>query len=73
MALQSYWIESKKIIRPKKLEDELSSIAIEQGAMCGIELDEENNRAQLTTSSAKLIEALRQNMNYKVTKVAVES
>ncbi len=73
MALQSYWVEPKKSIRPKKLEDELTAIAIEQGAMCGIELDEENNRAQLTTSNAKLIEALRKNKNYKVTKVSSES
>jgi len=72
MALVSYWVESKKVVKRKKLEEELTTISIQNSAMCSIELDEENNRARLTTSSIQLIEALRKNKDYKVTKLISE-
>ena len=68
MALVSYWIESTKKGVPKKLENDLTALSLQNYAMCSIELDEENNRARLTTSNVQLIEALKKNKDYKVTK-----
>jgi len=68
MVLVSYWIESNKKSVPKKLENDLTAISIQNSAMCSIEIDEENNRVRLTTSSTQLVEALKKNKDYKVTK-----
>jgi hypothetical protein len=71
MALQSYWIELKKVVRIKQLEKELTDLSMKCGAISSITM-ESANLAQITTSSAILIEALKNNKDYKIKRVISE-
>jgi len=71
MALQSYWVESKKVVKLKQLEKELTDLSIKYSAISSITMDTDG-LAQITTSSAVLIEALKKSKDYKVKKVIAE-
>ncbi len=67
MALQSYWVELKKVGKLKQLEKELTDLSMKCGAISSITMDSAT-LAQITTSSAILIEALKKNKDYKIKK-----